>query len=108
MRRVMVFNPKGGSGKTTISINLASYYAKKGEKVYLVDLDKQQSSMDWLYIRGKNNAKIKGLSGDIDNMLLPHSNGIMIIDTPAGVDKSFLKKYAKTAHTIIIDRKSVV
>ncbi len=98
----MVFNPKGGSGKTTISTNLATYYAMKGVNTYLIDLDKQQSSMDWLYIRGKRKPRIKGLSGDIENMVLPQHEGVLIIDTPAGVDRSFLKKYAKKAHTIII------
>ena len=41
MSSIMVINAKGGSGKTTISTNLASYYANSGFKVTLVDLDPQ-------------------------------------------------------------------
>ena len=44
MSSIMVINAKGGSGKTTISTNLASYYANSGLKVTLVDLDPQGSS----------------------------------------------------------------
>ena len=36
MQRIVVLNPKGGSGKTTIAINLASYYALNGEQPALL------------------------------------------------------------------------
>ena len=39
MRTIMVINAKGGSGKSTIATNLASYYASAGNKVALVDYD---------------------------------------------------------------------
>ena len=48
MRSIMVFNSKGGSGKSTISINLASYFASQGKKVVIADFDPQSSSLDWL------------------------------------------------------------
>jgi len=48
MRHIMVLNAKGGSGKTTIAINLASYLATKGFKVGLADFDPQGSSLAWL------------------------------------------------------------
>ena len=62
MTSIMVINAKGGSGKTTISINLASYYATKGLKVTLVDLDPQGSSSKWLASRPLTKAKIRGVS----------------------------------------------
>ena len=48
MQRIVVLNPKGGSGKTTIAINLAACYAANGERPALMDLDPQASSMRWL------------------------------------------------------------
>jgi len=61
MSSIMVINAKGGSGKTTISTNLASYFASNGYKVTLVDLDPQGSSTKWLSSRPITKAKIKGI-----------------------------------------------
>ena len=48
MRTFLVANPKGGSGKTTLATNLAGYFASRGRHVVLSDLDRQQSSLEWL------------------------------------------------------------
>ena len=43
MQRILVLNPKGGSGKTTIATNLASYFASQGDRPLLSDNDPQGS-----------------------------------------------------------------
>ena len=47
----LVINPKGGSGKTTVAINLASYFAADNIPVTLMDYDPQGSSLNWLRSR---------------------------------------------------------
>lgn len=102
MRRIMVLNPKGGCGKSTLSTNLASYYALQGETVYLVDFDVQGSSMDWLEARAPAAATIEGVPADEKTFLVPHGGGVMIMDVPAGVHGKRLKQYVKRAQTLLI------
>ncbi len=44
---IAVLNPKGGSGKTTITTNLARALHERGHKVLIVDSDPQGSARDW-------------------------------------------------------------
>jgi chromosome partitioning protein len=53
MRRV-VFNQKGGVGKSTITCNLAAIAASKGKRTLVVDLDPQGNSTQ--YLLGGNDA----------------------------------------------------
>lgn len=46
MRHIMVLNPKGGCGKSTLATNIASYFATEGNAVALADYDPQRSSLD--------------------------------------------------------------
>ena len=51
LRKIVVLNPKGGSGKTTIPSSLASYFASKSVAVTVMDYDPQGSSLNWLRLR---------------------------------------------------------
>ncbi|HEY1899504.1 MAG TPA: ParA family protein [Steroidobacteraceae bacterium] len=48
MQRIVVLNPKGGSGKTTIAVNLAGYFASRQQRPVLMDHDPQASSERWV------------------------------------------------------------
>jgi chromosome partitioning protein len=48
VRIITLSNSKGGSGKTTATVNLAASFAERGLRVLVVDLDPQGSTTDWL------------------------------------------------------------
>lgn len=48
---IAFLNQKGGVGKTTLSINVATALAKRKHKILLIDADPQNSSMDWASTR---------------------------------------------------------
>ncbi len=50
MRKIVIANNKGGVAKTTTAYNLASYYAKKGKRVLVIDCDPQGNLTDALGI----------------------------------------------------------
>jgi chromosome partitioning protein len=48
MRKIVINNQKGGSGKTTTAVNISAALAEKDKKVLLVDLDPGASATIWL------------------------------------------------------------
>jgi chromosome partitioning protein len=102
MRSIMVLNSKGGSGKSTIATNLASYFATQGQRVVLVDLDPQASSLDWLAARPSGRATISGIEGASGHFRLPRTADCVIFDTPAAVHGAELSAMLRRAQSILI------
>ena len=48
MQTILVANPKGGSGKTTLATNVAGWLAGRKQRVVLADLDPLRSASEWL------------------------------------------------------------
>lgn len=103
MRRLIILNPKGGSGKSTIATNLAVYFALQGEQVAIADFDPQRSSIDWLAVRPASRPKIHGFAvEDSDELMIPHGSGYLIMDAPAGIHGKEMARLVKKGHTILI------
>ena len=102
MRSIMVLNAKGGSGKSTIATNLASYYATAGYKVMLVDFDPQHSSLDWLKERPSGRPLITGVDGSSGSIRIPRNVDYVIYDTPAAVRGRELSAYIRRSQSIIV------
>lgn len=101
MRSIMVLNSKGGSGKSTVATNLASFYASQGKKTVLIDCDPQKSSLDWLDARSSGRL-ITGVDGSAGNYRVPRSAEYAIYDTPAAVYGKDLTALLRRAESIII------
>lgn len=102
MRTILVLNAKGGCGKSTISTNLASYYAFEEEKkVVLADYDPQGSSLAWLEERGEEWPNIEGIAAFKDDVRPARDTDILIIDAPARVHGKELTAMVRKADTIL-------
>ena len=100
---IAIVNPKGGVGKSTVATNLAGYFAAKGHKVMLGDIDAQQSSRTWLSLRPQNLPTI--LPWDIaDGHVLKPPKGTthVVLDTPAGLKGARLDAVLKSADKLIV------
>jgi chromosome partitioning protein len=105
MKKILIANPKGGSGKTTLATNLAGYFSSQEKKVCLLDLDKQQSSIGWLSRRPDHLTKINGLN---NRSALSKKNNvdIIVIDSPAGMRGDKLSEAVKEADWVIVPMQS--
>ncbi|MGD2074583.1 MAG: ParA family protein [Gammaproteobacteria bacterium] len=110
MQTILVINSKGGSGKTTIATNIASYFASRNHRTALMDYDPQGSSLHWLTLRSKHAAAIHGANAAAQKgslirslqMYVPQSIERLVIDAPAGVEGILLQELARKADFIII------
>ena len=82
MKTILIANPKGGSGKTTLSVNIAGYLANRSQRVAMLDLDRQQSSALWLATRADDLPRIRTLDSKKEH---DRPNDWLVIDSPAGL-----------------------
>jgi chromosome partitioning protein len=106
----LVINPKGGSGKTTVATNLASFFASHQVATTLMDYDPQGSSLNWLRqrpptlvrIHGANAAPAKaGRMRSLD-MRVPEETRQLVIDAPAGASGLLLQEMLSRTSCILI------
>ena len=106
----MVLNPKGGSGKTTIATNLASYYAVQSLKPTLMDFDPQGSSWRWVRKRVETLASIHGIAAYERNARVTKSFALripvecqrVVIDTPAALVAQAMPDHTRQATAILV------
>lgn len=100
MKTVLIANPKGGSGKTTLSVNIAGYLASRDNKVALLDMDKQQSAALWIETRSDELPSVRAMKYNKES---DGPSDWLVIDTGAGLSGSNLAlSLIKQAHKIIV------
>ena len=110
MNTTLVINPKGGSGKTTVTINLASYFAAASIPTTVMDYDPQGSSLNWLRLRSPyapkihaaNGARHQGMGLRSIAMYVPEPTQQLIIDAPAGATGLVLQEMLDRATCLIV------
>lgn len=101
---VLIANPKGGVGKSTLATNVAGYFATRGHAVMLGDVDRQQSSRLWLGLRPPQLAPIQGWDAEDEEGLLrpPKGTTHAVLDSPAGLHGKRLKQVLALADVVLV------
>jgi chromosome partitioning protein len=110
MQRILILNPKGGSGKTTIATNLASHYASMGDRPLLFDSDSQGSSTRWLKKRKPEQAFIHGIAAFERNcrmtrawqLRIPPDAAHVVVDTAAAIPAVDMPQLTRSADAILV------
>ena len=100
---IVVANPKGGVGKSTLSTNIAGCLAAAGHTVMLGDVDRQQSARQWLALRPAHLPAILGwdvVRGEV--LRPPKGTTHVVLDTPAGLHGKGLEAVMKIADRLLI------
>lgn len=110
LNKIVVLNPKGGCGKTTLATNLASYYAKRGPVPAVMDCDPQGSTMSWLEKRPPSNAPVHGIAAFKKTMQatrswqlrVPSETTTLIVDSPASLTHDDLRDVTRDASSVLV------
>lgn len=100
---IVVANPKGGAGKSTLATNIAGCLAAAGHAVMLGDVDRQQSSRQWLAQRSAKLPLIQGWEVQADALVRP-PKGVshVVLDTPAGLHGKRMDAVLRIADKLLV------
>ncbi|MBN8509663.1 MAG: ParA family protein [Burkholderiales bacterium] len=101
---IVVANPKGGVGKSTLATNIAGMLARAGRAVMLGDADRQQSARQWLALRPAAAPRIRGWeeTDHRDIVRPPKGTTDVVLDTPAGLHGKRLDAVLRIAERLLV------
>lgn len=103
MHTIVIANPKGGSGKTTLATNVAGWLAGKRQRVVLADADPQRSATQWLSRRPPLFPAIVGQDGDAKKKDLKDFDAQwLVVDTAAGAHGDGLRDAVRRADVMLV------
>ena len=104
MKILAVMNEKGGSGKTTVALNLATALHRQGRRVVLVDADPQGTARDWRAASPEGADLPDVVALDRPQMLASLKNlavDVVVIDTPAKAEQ-MAAAVVRIAHAVLV------
>jgi len=110
LNKIVILNPKGGCGKSTLATNLAASYAQRGPTPAIMDYDPQGSTMGWLERRPDNLPTIHGIAAYKKSMQatrswqlrVPNDTINLLIDSPASVNHDDLRELTRDSTSILV------
>ena len=110
LNKIVILNPKGGCGKSTLATNLAAAYAHRGPTPAIMDYDPQGSTMGWLDRRPGDLPAIHGIAAYKRTMQatrswqlrVPNETVNLLIDSPASVDHDDLRELTRDSTSILV------
>lgn len=99
---IAIVNRKGGSGKSTLATHLAAWCAHQGHAVMLGDVDRQQSSRNWLHKRSTALPPIAPWAINQNVLRVPAGITHVILDTPGGLHGFDLARMIMFADAVIM------
>ena len=110
LNKIVILNPKGGCGKSTLATNLAACYAHHGQTPAIMDFDPQGSTMAWLRRRPESLPTIHGIEAYKKSMQatrswqlrVPSDTVNVIVDSPAGISHDDLREVTRDSTTILV------
>lgn len=105
---VSVVNTKGGTGKTTLSINLAEAWRREGKKVLLIDHDRQGSASSWYQESkriGDPSVEVVAADSDLGSVIGAYKDACDVIIVDAPPDSSWTAPVVATSDLLVIPLK---
>lgn len=110
LNKIVILNPKGGCGKSTLATNIAACYARRGPQPALMDYDPQGSTMSWLRRRSAELPPIHGIAAYKKTMQatrswqlrVPEDTLDLIVDSPASITHDDLRELTRDSSSILV------
>ncbi len=110
LNRIVILNPKGGCGKSTLATNIAAHYAQRGPTPAIMDYDPQGSTTAWLDRRSAAYPEIHGIAAFKKTMQatrswqlrVPTETKNLIVDSPASLNHDNLRELTRDATSILV------
>lgn len=110
LNKIVILNPKGGCGKSTLATNIAACYARRGHQPAIMDYDPQGSTTAWLKRRSPELPSIHGIVAYKKSMQatrswqlrVPEDTVNLILDSPASISHDDLRELTRDSSSVLV------